>query len=137
MLLSSGDFCVILFGSVEMVTDGLTGTDKVLKFLGPVYNIIMASGDIFALVVGISILIFLSRRLFFHIKRFEGIEMKKMTHIDANIALSIILLLMVSLLSMNTGYVKYKTLTGEAVAGVYPVANLLEGTNQQQFCRIQ
>ena len=32
--------------------------------------------------------------------------MKKMTHIDANIALSIILLLMLSLLSMNTGYVK-------------------------------
>ena len=68
----------------------------------------MASGDIFALLVAISIIIFLSRRLFFHIKRFEGIEMKKISHIDANIALSIILLLMLSLLSMNIGYVKYK-----------------------------
>src|SRR5664280_973973 len=95
-------FCVIIFGSLEMVIDGLTGTEKVLKFLGPVYNIIMASGDIFALLVAISILIFLSRRLFFHIKRFEGIEMKKSTHVDANIALTIILLLMVSLLAMNT-----------------------------------
>ena len=28
-------FCVILFGSIEMVIDGLTGTEKVLKFLGP------------------------------------------------------------------------------------------------------
>jgi len=120
-------FCVILIGSVEMVTDGLSGTDKVLQFLGPVYNVIMASGDIFALVVGISILIFLSRRLFFHIKRFEGIEMKRLSHIDANIALSIILLLMVSLLSMNTGYVKYKSLSGEEIAGIYPIADLLKG----------
>jgi hypothetical protein len=69
-------FCVIIFGSIEMVIDGLTGTEKVLHFLGPVYNIIMASGDFFALHVAMAIIIFLARRLFFHIKRFEGIEMK-------------------------------------------------------------
>ncbi len=96
-------FCIIIFGSIEMVIDGLSGSDRVLKVLGPIYNIIMASGDIFALLVAISIIIFLARRVFFHIKRFEGIEMNKMTHIDANIALSIILLLMLSLLSMNIG----------------------------------
>ncbi len=125
-------FCVILFGSLEMVIDGLTGTDRVLKFLGPVYNVVMASGDIFALLVSISIIIFLSRRLFFHIRRFEGIEMKKMTHIDANIALSIILLLMVSLLAMNTGYVKYKILSGEAVKGVFPVSTFFAGLISSQ-----
>ena len=120
-------FCVIIFGSIEMVIDGLTGTERVLKFLGPVYNIIMASGDIFALLVAISILIFLSRRLFFHIKRFEGIEMKKSTHIDANIALSIILLLMVSLLAMNTGYIEFKSLAGESSVGVFPVSKVFAG----------
>ena len=116
-------FCVILLGSIEMVIDGLTGTEKVLKFLGPVYDIIMASGDIFALLVAISIIIFLSRRLFFHIRRFEGIEMKKISHIDANIALSIILLLMISLLSMNIGYIKYMSISGGAIYGVYPVSD--------------
>jgi heterodisulfide reductase subunit C len=130
-------FCVIIFGSLEMVIDGLTGTDRVLKFLGPVYNIIIASGDIFALVIAVSIVVFLSRRIFFHIKRFEGIEMKKMTHIDANIALSIILLLMLSLLSMNTGYVKLTSLTVAEAAGLYPVssviAGLLNGTNAESF----
>jgi heterodisulfide reductase subunit C len=120
-------FCVIIFGSIEMVIDGLTGTERALKFLGPVYNIIMASGDIFALLVGVSILIFLSRRLFFHIKRFEGIEMKKSTHIDANIALSIILLLMVSLLAMNTGYIEFKSLAGESSIGVFPVSQVIAG----------
>jgi heterodisulfide reductase subunit C len=120
-------FCVIIFGSIEMVIDGLTGTDRVLKFLGPVYKIIMASGDIFAFLVAISIIIFLSRRVFFHIKRFEGIEMKKITHIDANIALSIILLLMVSLLTMNIGYVEYKTITGEPSVGLFPFSSIIAG----------
>ena len=120
-------FCVIIFGSIEMVVDGLTGTDRVLKSLGPVYNIVMASGDIFALLVASSILIFLSRRLFFHINRFEGIEMSKMTHIDANIALTIILLLMLSLLSMNIGYVEYKSLAGEQSAGIFPVSKAIAG----------
>jgi heterodisulfide reductase subunit C len=120
-------FCVIIFGSIEIVIDGLTGTERVLKFLGPLYNIIMASGDIFALLVGISIIIFLSRRLFFHIKRFEGIEMKKSTHLDANIALSIILLLMISLQTMNIGYVEYKALSGESIVGVFPVSSAIAG----------
>jgi len=120
-------FCVIIFGSIEMVIDGLTGTGRVLIFLGPVYNIIMASGDIFALLVAISIIIFLSRRLFFHIKRFEGIEMKKISHIDANIALSIILLLMISLLTMNTGYIEYMKHTGESSVGLFPVSTVIAG----------
>jgi heterodisulfide reductase subunit C len=118
-------FCVILFGSIEMVIDGLTGTDRVLKFLGPLYNIIMASGDFFALHVAMAILIFLGRRLFFHIKRFEGIEMKKISHIDANIALSIILFLMISLLTMNIGYVGYRSLAGEEITGFFPISNVL------------
>jgi heterodisulfide reductase subunit C len=118
-------FCVILFGSMEMVIDGLFGRDKVLSVLGPLYNVLMGSGDIFGFLVAISIIIFLSRRIFFHIRRFEGIEMKQISHIDANIALSIILLLMLSLLGMNIGYVEYKTLAGEVIKGVYPVSTLL------------
>lgn len=118
-------FCVILFGSIEMVIDGLSGSEKVLKFLGPVYDVIMASGDIFALLVTISILIFLARRLFFHIKRFEGIEMKNISHIDANIALSIILALMISLLGMNMGYLGYAASQNAETSGVYPVSSLL------------
>ncbi|MFA5818233.1 MAG: (Fe-S)-binding protein [Bacteroidales bacterium] len=120
-------FCIIIFGSLEMVIDGLTGTDRALQFLGPVYNIIMASGDFFALLVAMAIIIFLSRRLFFHIKRFEGIEMKKISHIDANIALSIILILMISLLAMNIGYIEYKALIGEEIIGFYPISKVLGG----------
>lgn len=41
-------FLVILFGTIEMTIDGIFGTEKVLAVLGPVYDVIIASGDIFA-----------------------------------------------------------------------------------------
>jgi len=118
-------FCVIIFGSIEMVIDGLTGTDKILKTWGPVYNVIMASGDIFAFLVAVSIIIFLSRRLFFHIKRFEGIEMKRRSHTDANISLTLILLLMISLMAMNVGFIGCQETTGGSNDGIYPVGRIL------------
>jgi Fe-S oxidoreductase len=120
-------FCIILFSSIEMVIDGLAGTERILSFLGPVYNFLIATGDVFAILVGIAIIIFLSRRLFFHIKRFEGIEMKSKSHLDANIALSLILLLMISLLLMNTGYVGNKISTGSKISGIFPVSTILAG----------
>ena len=120
-------FCVILIGSIEMIIDGLIGTERMLAFMGPVYDVIMASGDIFALLVAIAIIVFLFRRIFLHIKRFEGIEMKWISHIDANVALTIILLLMLSLIGMNIAYLDYQHLTGEHVYGAYPVSRYLTG----------
>jgi heterodisulfide reductase subunit C/nitrate reductase gamma subunit len=117
-------FCVILIGSIEMVIDGLTGSERVLKFLGVFYDVIIATGDVFGLLVALSILVFLSRRLFFSIKRFEGIEMKHSTHVDANIALSMILMLMLSLLGMNIFYLAHQQVTADPVFGVFPVSSL-------------
>ncbi|MCK9423249.1 MAG: (Fe-S)-binding protein [Bacteroidales bacterium] len=118
-------FCVILFGSIEMIIDGLFGTDRSLKFLGPLYNFIIASGDIFGLLVIISILIFLTRRLFSHVRRFEGTEMEPKSHIDANIALCMILILMISLIGMNSAYYNNMTRLAEPIFGIYPVSQSL------------
>ena len=120
-------FCVILIGSVEMVVDGVSGNEKVFYFLGFVYDIIMASGDVFALIILVAILVFLARRLFLNIRRFSGIEMKHISHIDANIALTLIFLLMASLLGMNTTYISSSQQAGHIILGVYPVSNLLSG----------
>jgi heterodisulfide reductase subunit C/nitrate reductase gamma subunit len=120
-------FCVILIGSVEMVIDGLAGTERSLKALGGVYDIISASGDVFALIIAVAITIFLLRRLFIHTRRFEGAEMKRISHIDAAVALSMILLLMISLLGMNASYVVMQIFNGEEIAGFYPAAKLSIG----------
>ncbi len=118
-------FCVILIGSIEMVIDGLTGHERVLAFLGIVYDIIIASGDVFALVIGLAILVFLARRIFLNVKRFSGIEMKHISHLDANIALTVILLLMISLLGMNTFYLLSAANSGHEIVGVFPVSQRL------------
>ena len=118
-------FCVILLGSIEMVIDGVSGSEKVFHPLGIVYDIIMASGDVFAFIIAIAIVVFLGRRIFLNIKRFSGIEMKHISHIDANIALTLILLLMVSLLGMNTFYLTSGMITGHDIFGVYPVSSML------------
>ncbi|MDR2886401.1 MAG: (Fe-S)-binding protein [Bacteroidales bacterium] len=118
-------FCFILFGSVEMIIDGLFRVEKSLKVFGPVYDFIMAAGDIFALVIAILIIFFLVRRIYGHIKRFEGIEMKPSSHKDANLSLTLILLLMISLMDMNIGYVGFSISEGTAIEGKYPVAGLL------------
>jgi len=117
-------FCIILFGFLEMMIDGVSGMEKSLSFLGGFYNVIMAGGDVFALLVLISVLVFLFRRIFLHIKRFSGIEMKHNSHLDANIALTLILLLMISLLGMNTFYL---TSAGSDVKGFYPVSEIIAG----------
>jgi Fe-S oxidoreductase/nitrate reductase gamma subunit len=120
-------FLVILIGSIEMIIDGLAGTERVLSVLGVVYNVIIASGDIFALIIAVAILVFLFRRIFLHVKRFSGIEMKHISHLDANVALTMILLLMISLLGMNTFYILSTAQAGHEVVGVYPVSTMLAG----------
>jgi len=118
-------FLVILIGSIEMIIDGLFGTERVLSVLGGFYNFIMACGDIFALLIAFAILVFLFRRVFLHVKRFSGIEMKHISHLDANIALTMILLLMVSLLGMNTFYILSAAQEGHEAVGVFPVSTML------------
>lgn len=112
-------FCVILIGSVEMVIDGVAGLEKSFYFDSILYNIFFATGDIFAFIILIAILVFLVRRIFLKIKRFNGAELSHKNHADALVALSIILLLMVSLLSMNTFYC---VLHPADAKGSYPVS---------------
>ena len=51
--------------------------------------------------------------------------MKPISHIDANIALTLILLLMLSLLSMNMAYINHQAVVQEEIVGLYPVSSLL------------
>jgi len=82
----------------------------------------MACGDVFALVIALAIIVCLARRIFLNVKWFSGIEMKHISHVDANIALTMILLLMVSLLGMNTFYILSSMEAGNQIYGYYPVS---------------
>ncbi len=116
-------FMVVAFGSIEMIIDGVFGIEKSLAFLGVFYDFMMACGDVFGLIVAIAIVAFLIRRLLMHVKRFKGIEMKKISKIDANLALAAILFLMISLLGMNTYYL---ILHPDEAIGIYPISDFLK-----------
>lgn len=115
-------FIVITIGSIEMVLDGLFGTERILGKLGAFYNVVSASGDIFAFIVAFGIIVFLVRRLFMKIKRFSGIELTPKNKLDANIALSFILFLMISLIGMNVYYVNG---SHAEMVGTYPLSGLI------------
>ena len=89
---------------------------------GVVYDIIIGSGDVFAAIIIVMILLFLGRRHIIKVKRFDGVEMTPGATVDATIALCIILILMVSLIGMNIGYL---LLNPENYYGAYPVSKAL------------
>ena len=115
-------FLVITIGTVEMMVDGIFSLDRSFGVLGSFYDMATASGDVMAVLVLVSCLIFMFRRLFLKIKRLSGKEMKKSSSIDAIVALVIIVFLMISLLTMNIGYIG---LHPDSYFGSFPVSNFL------------
>ena len=115
-------FLVITIGTVEMMVDGVFGLDRSFGVLGVFYDVATASGEIMAVLVLVSCLLFMFRRLFLKIKRFSGKEMKKSSSIDAIVALVIIVFLMVSLITMNIGYIGIHP---EGYLGFFPISNFL------------
>ncbi len=114
-------FLVITIGTVEMMIDGVAGTERVLSFLGPVYDLIIASGELFAALIIIAVIVFLFRRYIIQPKRFTAPEMKPSSKMDATVILAMIFTLMVSLILMNVGYIG----SNEEVHGSYPISALL------------
>lgn len=114
-------FCVILLGSIEIVIDGVAGTERVLAILGPVYNVIMALGDIFAYIIALFIIVFIIRRCCLSIPRLNGRELTHRNHSDAFLALAMILILMVTLIGLNIFYIAGHP----EYVGSYPISVLI------------
>ncbi len=113
-------FLIILLGSLEMVVDGLMGGEKRFAGMGGAYNVITGIIDVMALIIALIVVVFLVRRNLFHVKRFEGPEITRRSHRDANITLWLIFLLMITLTGMNVFY-----LAGGGEAGAYPFSSWL------------
>ncbi len=117
-------FMIITFGTAEMAFDGLLGTERLFKFLGPVYTGIVALGDIFGGLIIVAAIVFLGRRYITIPKRFVAPEMKPSSRTDATQVLVLTMLLMVSLVAMNIGYILEK---GDDAAGFYPFSYAVKG----------
>ena len=117
-------FCALLFGVAEMVVDGLLGTERCFSFMGGFYNVMIAFGDVAAMVVLILIVVFLFRRNYLDIKRFKGAEMSHKNHNDAHLALTLIMIVVFTLLGMNTFYIVLQNASGHEIQGIYPISSL-------------
>ena len=95
-------FVVINIELIEIVLDGFLGTHRVLShYLGGTYNVLIATFEIFALLVILAVSVFWLRRNAMKIRRFWKPEMKGWPKKDADYILYIELVLMFLFLTMN------------------------------------
>ncbi|MDG1824341.1 MAG: (Fe-S)-binding protein [Flavobacteriaceae bacterium] len=95
-------FIVINIELLEIVLDGFLGTHRVLSpYLGGTYDVLIATFEIFALLVILAVSVFWLRRNTMKIRRFWKPEMKRWPKKDADYILYIELVLMFLFLTMN------------------------------------
>ncbi|MFN8921845.1 MAG: Fe-S oxidoreductase, partial [Sphingobacteriia bacterium] len=81
-------FLIINIEIVEIILDGLLGTQRILGgLLGPVYSLVTAGAEVFFLLALLATVIFLLRRNVLKLRRFSGTEMSSWPRLDANIIL--------------------------------------------------
>jgi heterodisulfide reductase subunit C len=96
-------FLIINIEVIEIVVDGIFGSHRFLSTVLPIvlYNFLIGSFEILAILVLVACLIFLIRRNVVRIKRFWSKEMTAWPRTDANLILVFEILLMTAFLLMN------------------------------------
>ena len=121
-------FILINIELLEIVLDGLLGTHRVFApLLGKVYDLLIASFEILAALVLISVVLFWLRRNALRVKRFWKPEMKGWPKKDADYILYFEIVLMTLFLSMNATDLLLQD-SGDPYyikAGSFPVSELI------------
>lgn len=121
-------FIIINIEVVEIIIDGVFGTHRVLHFLGPLYNFLIASFEWLALGVLVACVVFLARRNVLNIARFRMRELTSWPRSDANIILGVEILLMSAFLFMNAADAILQARGADHYirAGSFPVSSSLQ-----------
>ncbi|MDG1968996.1 MAG: 4Fe-4S dicluster domain-containing protein [Flavobacteriaceae bacterium] len=121
-------FVVINIELIEIVLDGLLGTHRIFApYMGSMYNVLIATFEVFAALVLISVVIFWVRRNAIKIKRFWKPELKGWPKKDADYILYFELTLMTLFLSMNAtdALLQQRNEPHYIQAGLFPVSQFL------------
>ncbi|MBP6073570.1 MAG: (Fe-S)-binding protein [Flavobacterium sp.] len=94
-------FVIINIEVIEIVIDGLFGTHRVLSFLGSLYDVLIASFEILAVLVLVAVVVFWMRRNAVPLARFSSSDLKGAPKNDANNILYFEVVLMSLFLIMN------------------------------------
>ena len=120
-------FIVINIEVLEIIIDGLLGTHRIFGSLGMFYDVLIASFEVLALLVIISVSAFWVRRNIIRLKRFIKPEMKGWPKQDGNMILYIELVLMILFLTMNAADYQLQQLDAAhyTKAGAFPISQII------------
>ena len=121
-------FIIINIELIEIILDGLFGTHRLFApYAGELYNLLIASFEILAALVLVSVVLFWLRRNAIKIRRFWKPEMKGWPKKDADYILYFEIVLMTLFLSMNATDQLLQEFgeTNYTQAGLFPVSKLL------------
>jgi heterodisulfide reductase subunit C len=120
-------FVIINIEVLEIIIDGVLGTHRIFSFIGPVYDVLIASFEILAFLVLAGVILFWTRRNITRIKRFFAREMTAWPKNDANNILYFEVVLMLLFLTMNATDHQLQ-INGAAhyvQAGAFPISKFL------------
>jgi heterodisulfide reductase subunit C len=121
-------FIIINIELLEIILDGLLGTHRLFApRLGSVYDFLIGSFEILALLVLIAVIFFWTRRNLVKIKRFWKPEMKGWPKRDADYILYFEVVLMLLFLSMNAtdALLQHQGAQSYTKAGSFPVSQFI------------
>ncbi len=122
-------FIIINIEVLEIIIDGIFGTHRLLSTVLPLglYNFLIASFEILALLVLMGVILFWTRRNIQKLRRFWANEMKGWPKNDANYILYFEMVLMILFLTMNAADQQLQALGAAhyVEAGSYPVSQFI------------
>ena len=120
-------FIIINIEVLEIIMDGVLGTHRILAPLGVLYNFLIASFEVLALLVIVAVTVFWVRRNIIRLHRFIKPEMAGWPKKDGNLILYIEFVLMVLFLTMNAADFQLQQLGAAhyTKAGLFPVSHFI------------
>ena len=123
-------FIIINIELLEIIIDGLLGTHRVFASLGVVYDVLIASFEILAVLVIVAVLVFWTRRNLIKLKRFVSSDLNGSPKKDANYILYFEVILMTLFLLMNASDLHLQNIPGGyshfIKAGSFPISQFIE-----------
>lgn len=123
-------FIIINIELLEIIIDGLFGTHRIFASLGVVYDALIGSFEILALLVLVAVFTFWTRRNIIKLKRFISPDLDGSPKKDANYILYFEVVLMTLFLLMNATDLHLQNIPGGfshfIKAGSFPVSQFIE-----------
>jgi heterodisulfide reductase subunit C len=123
-------FIIINIELLEIIIDGLFGTHRIFAPIGLIYDVLIASFEILAILVLIAVFAFWTRRNIIKLKRFASKDLSGFPENDANYILYFEVVLMSLFLLMNASDLHLQNIPGGfhhfIKAGSFPVSQFIE-----------